>query len=693
MGRRGFGGAIAGSGGGGGAPSGPAGGSLGGSYPNPTVKQIDGSGGIAFITAPELHTTVPGAGLSIRVIDDDAESPGDLLLYGGNSNVFPCGTVGMQAGISPAGNGAAVLSAALNNQFLGLDGVSGISLSAAAGPAGSPSTGFSTLVVDGTTGVTVVSTTDASWTSNGELDLVAHEIDYIGRDGHFFGAGDAASHPGQWSSDVYDGSALVASLLMDGTSGGDITIGSSGNFNASGNNVNVTSQNDTAVVALNGVINLSTTTNVSGTSGSINLTTADTFTGVSGDIALTAGFSSTHGGQILLRSVAGDVSIDANLQIDLFGGTSVEMQGDNSHFSLANLAQFDLDDGFIVNAQSVVSLNSANDEIQLNAFSAINLTTSGGGGITLQTANSGDISMLAPAGAFIVSVDQALNLTSVNSSVNLVASSGSVTLTSSSTMQLATPSGSGADIEIMADGNFTSFSTLGTSIQSADTLTIGTTNDAGPSHNLNFFTSDSGGVTGDISLIVGAGASSGQLLLQSSGNIQIEALNGTFARMYGDGYFICNDNNGTYITSQSANLQAFTQGTLHLTGNGGVTIDTAVGNAMNLNPSGALNVNAGAAVSLSGTTTVDISNGGGAITITPNTHLQVNGPIITSSSVQVAGAFTTGSSSTIGFFGATAQAQSAAIINVTGGGVQDAEARTAINALLTYLRLRGDVHT
>lgn len=47
----------------------------------------------------------------------------------------------------------------------------------------------------------------------------------------------------------------------------------------------------------------------------------------------------------------------------------------------------------------------------------------------------------------------------------------------------------------------------------------------------------------------------------------------------------------------------------------------------------------------------------------------------------------------VSFFGATPQAQSAAISNAAGGGTQDTEARAAINALLAYLRLRGDIAT
>lgn len=45
----------------------------------------------------------------------------------------------------------------------------------------------------------------------------------------------------------------------------------------------------------------------------------------------------------------------------------------------------------------------------------------------------------------------------------------------------------------------------------------------------------------------------------------------------------------------------------------------------------------------------------------------------------------------VAFFGATPQAQSAAIADAAGGATVDGEARAAINALLAYLRLRGDV--
>lgn len=47
----------------------------------------------------------------------------------------------------------------------------------------------------------------------------------------------------------------------------------------------------------------------------------------------------------------------------------------------------------------------------------------------------------------------------------------------------------------------------------------------------------------------------------------------------------------------------------------------------------------------------------------------------------------------IGFNAAAPVAQSAAIANAAGGATVDAEARTAINDLLAYLRLRGDIAT
>lgn len=52
------------------------------------------------------------------------------------------------------------------------------------------------------------------------------------------------------------------------------------------------------------------------------------------------------------------------------------------------------------------------------------------------------------------------------------------------------------------------------------------------------------------------------------------------------------------------------------------------------------------------------------------------------------GAFTKG----IGLFGLAPPAQSAAIADAAGGATIDAQARTAINTLLAYLRVRGDVH-
>jgi hypothetical protein len=50
-------------------PIGPAGGSLGGTYPNPTVVQFDGAGGIAPIVASQVHTAT---GTNHEVIDDSA---------------------------------------------------------------------------------------------------------------------------------------------------------------------------------------------------------------------------------------------------------------------------------------------------------------------------------------------------------------------------------------------------------------------------------------------------------------------------------------------------------------------------------------------------------------------------------------------------------------------------------------------
>lgn len=48
---------------------------------------------------------------------------------------------------------------------------------------------------------------------------------------------------------------------------------------------------------------------------------------------------------------------------------------------------------------------------------------------------------------------------------------------------------------------------------------------------------------------------------------------------------------------------------------------------------------------------------------------------------------------TIGFNGATPVGQHAAIADASGGAVQDAEARSALNTLLAYLRSRGDIAT
>ncbi len=46
----------------------------------------------------------------------------------------------------------------------------------------------------------------------------------------------------------------------------------------------------------------------------------------------------------------------------------------------------------------------------------------------------------------------------------------------------------------------------------------------------------------------------------------------------------------------------------------------------------------------------------------------------------------------VAIFGATPQAQSAPIADAAGGAIIDAEARTALNALLAYFRLLGPIH-
>lgn len=100
-------------------------------------------------------------------------------------------------------------------------------------------------------------------------------------------------------------------------------------------------------------------------------------------------------------------------------------------------------------------------------------------------------------------------------------------------------------------------------------------------------------------------------------------------------------------------------------------------------------LNAGTAVDIAKVTTSDVLVLGASAGIATTEVRALTSVKLAPSGTSKLHVNTTG----VGFFSATPQAQSAAIADASGGATIDAEARTALNALLAYLRLRGDIAT